>query len=513
MRRAVLVLAALVVLAAGCTASRRGRSGGPPSAEPAPTSAPSSTAEVEPPVPPLVWAACGSGDPAEPEASRGLECATLSVPLDHARPAGRRIGIALNRRRATVPARRIGSLLVNPGGPGASGVDSLPELLDRLSAKVKARFDVVGFDPRGVGRSAPVRCLSVAELDAYFAVDPTPEDAVETAALLAATERFVAGCQQRSGDLLAHVGTVDAARDLDRIRAAVGDEQLTYLGFSYGTALGTAYAEQFPSRVRALLLDGAIDPSLDGPALNRVQGEGFDRALDAFVADCEARASCAWRPSGGASKAAFLALSARIDARPVPAGDRRVGPSEFLLGVAAFLYTQETWAPLARGLAQIEAGAGSIVLRGFDALAGRRPDGSYSNDQEANAAVNCADRPAPRDPAAYARAAAEAARTAPAFGPAIAWSGLVCALWPVPVTGKAQPATAPGTPPILVVGTTNDPATPFVWAQALARQLPQGRLLRHQGEGHTAYGENPCTTRIGDAYLLTLALPAGDLRC
>ena len=181
--------------------------------------------------------------------------------------------------------------------------------------------------------------------------------------------------------------------------------------------------------------------------------------------------------------------------------------------MAAFLYARQTWSTLARGLAQVEAGNGSLVLLGFDALVERQPDGSYSNSQEANVAVNCLDNPAPRDVAAYERAAADAATAAPAFGPTVAWFGVVCGLWPVPPTGKAEPLRAPGSPPILVVGTTNDPATPFVWSEAMARQLPQGRLLRHEGEGHTAYGDNPCTSRIGDAYLLTLDLPKGDLRC
>lgn len=455
-----------------------------------------------PPVPPLDWQPCGQ-----------LECATLQVPLDAADLGGRQIGIALNRHRASDPNRRIGSLLVNPGGPGASGVDALPALLDRLSPRVQARFDVVGFDPRGVGRSSPVRCLPGAELETYLSVDPTPDDLTEKTALLRRTEQFVAGCQERSGDLLPHVGTVNAAQDLDRIRIAVGDEKLTFVGFSYGTALGTSYAEQFPNRVRALILDGAIDPSLDTTALNRGQGEGFDRAFDAFVADCRRRPTCSWRPKGGATKSALLALTDRVEDRPIAAGKRQVGPSELFLGVVAHLYSDKTWTALARGLAELEAGSGTIVLAGFDALTGRRPDGSFSNDQEANVAINCLDRTAPRDPATYERAAAEILSTAPAFGPPLAWSGLICGLWPFPATGTPAPANAPGSPPILVVGTTNDPATPFVWSEALARQLPQGRLLRRDGEGHTAYGLDPCTSAIGDAYLLTLDLPPGRLTC
>jgi pimeloyl-ACP methyl ester carboxylesterase len=436
------------------------------------------------------------------------------VPLDHDQPGGRQIGIALNRRRATNTAGRIGSLLINPGGPGASGVDIMPDLLDRISTEVKGRFDIVGFDPRGTGQSSPISCLPDADLAAYFAVDPTPDDAAEKAALIQSTQKFVAGCQQRSGELLPHVGTEDAVRDMDLIRAAVGDEKLSYLGFSYGTSLGATYAELFPNRVRALVLDGAVDQALDTPALNRVQGEGFDRAFDAFVADCAAKGTtCAWKPAGGPSKQAYLAVSARVDAQPLTAGSRRVGPSEFLLGSAALLYSQSTWPVLARGLAQAETGTGTLIQIGFDTLVNRNPDGSFGNDQEANAAINCMDNPAPKDLDVYERLAAEAARTAPAFGPAIAWSGLVCALWPVPPTGRAEPLKVSGAPPILVVGTTNDPATPFVWAEAMASQIPGSRLLRHEGEGHTAYGEDTCTTRIADGYLLGATLPPGQLKC
>jgi len=509
-RRAVIALVAAIVLAAGCSetsgvviaglvpSTSAPGAAAPPLTAPSPSSPPSSA-----PAAALAWTKCGQ-----------FECTTLPVPLDYGEPTGRQIGIAINRRPASDQSRRIGSLLVNPGGPGASGVDALGDLLGRIPKEVQARFDVLGFDPRGVGRSAPVRCLPPTELAAYFAVDPSPDDAAERSALISATKRFVAGCQERSADLLAHVGTLDAARDMDRIRSAVGDEKLTYLGFSYGTSLGAAYAQLFPTRVRALVLDGAVDPALDLPALNRAQGLGFDKAFDAFAADCQAQgAACAWKPNGGPAKASFIALSSRVDARAVPAGARRVGPSEFVLGVAAFLYSKQTWPVLAQGLAEVEAGSGLLVLAGFDVLMGRSPDGSVSNEQEANTAINCLDRPAPKDPAAFEQFAAAAARTAPAFGPAIAWSGLVCAFWPVAATGKAEPLRADGSPPILVVGTTNDPATPFAWAEALAAQLPKGRLLRHQGEGHTAYGENSCTTKAADAYLLTLTIAPGPLTC
>lgn len=503
MYRIVASLLTTVMMAAACSVPGDPPKGTVPTTTaltPGPTTGVPATTTLPPPP---TWKPCGA-----------LECATLAVPLDYAEPGGRQITLALNRKRATGPDRRIGSLLVNPGGPGASGVDALPDILERISKQVVAQFDVVGFDPRGTGQSNPVRCLAKAELAAYFALDPTPDDAAEKASLVQAAQKFAAGCQALSGDILAHAGTNDAARDMDRIRAALGDEQLTFLGFSYGTALGAAYAQLFPGRVRALVLDGALDPSLDSLSLNRAQGEGFDRAFDAFLADCRAQGpACAWKPRGGATKETFVALSRRFDARPVLTGGRQVGESELVLGVAAFLYSKLTWPALARGLTEVERGQGAIVLAGFDTLVGRNPDGSFSNDQEANAAINCLDRPSPSEIAVYEKAAADAAITAPAFGPAIAWTGLLCGNWPVPATGRAEPVSAPGTPPILVVGTTNDPATPFEWAEALASQLSQGRLLRHEGDGHTAYGENPCTTRIADAYLLTLTLPAGQLKC
>lgn len=505
-RRLLSLLLALVV-AAGCAPpTDLVEAGRVPPTEPtttlAPTTAPATTAPATRPAAGLVWQPCGD-----------LECSTLQVPLDHGNPGGRTIGIALNRHRAANQTRRIGSLLVNPGGPGASGTESLPLILRRISARVKDQFDIVGFDPRGVGKSAPIRCLPSAELAAFFAVDSSPDDAAEKTAFVRATEKFIAGCQQRSGDLLPHVGTPDAARDMDLIRAAVGDERLSYVGFSYGTSLGATYAELFPTRVRALVLDGAVDPALDTVALNRAQAEGFDRAFDAFAANCRTTPSCPWKPAGGPSKQALIALSARIDAKPIPAGNRTLGPGEFLSGVAAFLYSRQTWTVLGRGLGQAEVGDGSLILLGFDTLVEREADGSYSNLQEANVAVNCLDNPGPRDVASYERAAAEAAAVAPAFGATVAWFGAVCALWPVPPTGKAEPLKAPGTPPILVVGTSNDPATPFAWSEAMARQLPQGRLLRNEGEGHTAYGDSACVSRIADSYLLTLELPKGELRC
>jgi len=433
------------------------------------------------------------------------------VPLDHGQPAGRKLDIAVNRRGAKKRSSRIGSLVFNPGGPGASGVDALGFVFGRLPSAVTDRFDIVGFDPRGVGRSSPISCLPDARLDAFFHVDPVPDDARERQDLVDVTKELIQGCEKASGDLLAHVGTADVAKDLDLLRAALGDKKLTYVGFSYGTQLGAVYANLFPGRVRALVLDGAVDPLETANESNRGQAKGFDSALEAFITDCRNKGtSCAWKPEGGPSKDAFNRLIAMVDANPIPTGSRVVGPAEATLGAAAALYDQGSWPALARGLNDAAARQGEILLRLFDSIVDRRTDGTYSNLQEVYVAVTCLDRPHPAGLEDVEKQAAAAAQESPAFGAAIVWSGLVCALWPVAAV-PFPTATGP-LPQVLVIGTTNDPATPYVSAQALSKQLG-ARLLTFKGEGHTAYGKDSCVNRLTDAYLLQLKLPAEGATC
>ena len=434
------------------------------------------------------------------------------MPLDHAAPAGATIGLALTRHVASIPARRIGSLVWNPGGPGASGVDLTDFAVRRFPKEITDRFDVVGFDPRGVGKSNPVHCLNGQGLDAYFHVDQAPDDGPEEQSLVDATRTFVDGCVKGSGDLLRHVGTADTARDLDLLRAALGEDRLTYVGYSYGTELGGVYAALFPSRIRAFVLDGAVDLTLSTAEVNRVQAVGFDGALRAFLADCAAQGgACAWKPSGGPSIGAFTRLMAGIDARAQTVGRRSLGPTEALYGAAQALYAESLWPRLARALQGAEGGAGAGLLGLFDDLVDRSANGTYSNLQEAFAAVSCRDRADRPDVTAVRAEAQRAASESPAFGATLGWSSLVCALWPVPA--EPLPVPTPGSvPPVLVIGTTNDPATPFVWAQALARQLG-GRLLTHRGEGHTVYGEDACVDRVADAYLLDGSLPPEGTTC
>lgn len=502
--RSTAAVAVLVLLTA-CSAGGRALQAGSPQAgsPPAATSAAPSPAAPSP-------AATATAPPSWSPCAQGFSCATLSVPLDEDQPAAGEVDLALTRLPAADPASRIGSLVVNPGGPGVSAVDHLQAAWQTVPETVRARFDLVAFDPRGVGHSAPVRCGTTAELDRWFALDPSPDDARELDALERGSEALTAGCARRSGKLLPHVSTADAAADLDRVREAVGDERLTYLGWSYGTSLGVAYLDRFPTRVRAMVLDAALDPTLTWDRLLEGQARGFDAALSAFLADCDA-APCAFREQvDGELPVAFDRLAARVERDPLPAGGgRAVGPGELTLAVGAALYSREHgWPALGQALADAERGDGSLLLALHDSYLQRGPDG-YSNLSEANLAVNCLDRPWPRDTAAYLALAERVARDAPRFGAAIALSGLPCGDWPVPPTGAPRSVDGQGAPPVVVVGTTGDPATPYEWSVALAEQLDRAVLLTVRGDGHTAYSADAgaCLRERVDAYLVSGRVP------
>jgi pimeloyl-ACP methyl ester carboxylesterase len=450
------------------------------------------------------WKGCGGG----------FQCATLTVRLDDARPALGTVGLAVTRHKAT-GSRRIGTLVANPGGPGASAVEWLQGSYEQFPSTLRERFDLVAFDPRGVGRSAGVTCLSTAALDDYFHLDPVPDSAAERKALLDGNRVLAQGCQRRSGRVLPHMSTEVVAQDLDRVRQAVGDARLTYLGYSYGTAIGAAYLDQFPTRVRAMVLDGALDPAMTWDGFLRGQSQGFDVALKAFLADCQ-KTGCAYRDAvDGDLLAAFDALQARVDARPLPGdGERTVGPGEFTLGVGAGLYSRRYgWPAIAEALAAAENGDGAALLALNDSYLERTERG-YSHISESNFAVNCIDRPWPRTEAPYYALAQEVGRTYPRFGPAIALSGLGCAVWPQPAVSDPHRVTGAGSPAVVVIGTTRDPATPFAWSQALADQLARGVLLTHVGDGHTVYrvGAPRCLLDPVTRYLTALTVPRA-VRC
>ncbi|MET9350331.1 alpha/beta hydrolase [Streptomyces termitum] len=448
----------------------------------------------------------------------GFQCATLRAPLDYAKPAGPEIELAVSRVRATGPGERIGSLLVNPGGPGGSAVDYLQGYAGiGYPEPVRARYDMVAVDPRGVARSEPVACLTGPEMDAYTQVDQTPDDQAEVDALTASFERFAAGCEKRTGAVLPHVSTVETARDMDILRAVLGDAKLHYVGASYGTFLGATYAELFPGRVGRLVLDGAMDPSLSALDLNRDQTAGFETAFRAFAADCVARPDC---PLGTgtveSAGEALLKFFHAADAAPVPTGEKRaLGESLATTGVIAAMYDEGAWPQLREALTRAIGGEGSALLALADSYYEREPDGTYSNLMYANAAVNCLDLPpAYQGPADAAKAAPSFTEASPVFGEGLAWTALNCTYWPTPATGRPHRITAEGAAPVLVVGTTRDPATPYKWARSLADQLSSGTLLTYEGDGHTAYGRgSDCVDTAVNTYLLEGTPPAPRKRC
>lgn len=462
----------------------------------------------------LNWHTCGAP---------GFQCATMKAPLDYAKPASGDIRLAVARKEATGPGKHLGSLLVNPGGPGGSAVAYLQQYAGvGYPAEVRARYDMVALDPRGVARSEPVECLTGRQMDTFTQTDTTPDDKKETGQLVDAYKKFAEGCGRRSPDLLRHVSTVEAARDMDILRAVLGDQKLTYVGASYGTLLGATYAGLFPDRVGRLVLDGAMDPQLAARKLNEDQTAGFETAFKSFAKDCVRQSDC---PLGGAGTSPeqvgknLKAFFQRLDKAPIPAGDadgRKLGEAFATTGVIAAMYDESAWPQLREALTSAmkeKDGAGLLALS--DSYYERDADGKYANLMFANAAVNCLDLPAAfATPDQVEKALPAFEKASPVFGEGLAWASLNCAYWPVKPTGEPRRIQAKGAAPILVVGTTRDPATPYPWAQSLASQLSSGTLLTYVGDGHTAYGRgSTCIDSTIDRYLLQGTPPPKGKRC
>jgi pimeloyl-ACP methyl ester carboxylesterase len=462
---------------------------------------PTTTTTTEPPLPitPITWSQC-NGD---------LQCGTLVVPLDYSRPQGTTIGIAVERHLARQPANRIGSLVINPGGPGVSGIDDFVNELDSLSPQLLDDFDVVTFDPRGVQRSDPVTCGETPGAAPGPAPDPVPQNAAEQKSALANMRQFAADCEKASGAVLPYVGTVAVAQDLDRLRQALGDADLTYMGQSYGTLLGATYAQLFPTHIRAMVLDSAIDPALSFSQMTLAQADGFEAVLNSFFTWCAATASCPWRPTGDPT-AALLALLARSRTEPAPAGDgRTAGPGELYNALLAGLYSQSDWTKLGVALGADAAGNGAPVV----AMSGNYSMDGSSNGADAGEAIDCLDHPASKTLSAYSQLATLFGQSAPVFGPVLAWGEAACAVWAVAPTRTPARATAPGSPPILVIGTTQDPATPYAWSVSLAGELSRGDLLTVNGSDHVSYFYSSCVRADVLTYLVSLATPAPGATC
>jgi pimeloyl-ACP methyl ester carboxylesterase len=439
-------------------------------------------------------------------------CSTLRVPLDHDDPDGEQIDIALARSAATGPAvDRVGSLVFNPGGPGGSGIDSLGFIPLTMSPEILQRFDLVSFDPRGVGASTALACDN--DLDDQVTLLADGDDAGWQELV---DDRAVQldSCTDATIGLAAHVGTNNVARDMDLLREALGDEGLSYVGYSYGTRLGATYAELFPENVRALVLDAAVKPSSDSAELDREQGGGFDRALENFAAACDADTDCVLQELGPTLEVidALETEIAEVGSFQTEDPDRVLTPGELSFGIAAALYSKDSWPFLATALFTAETEQdGSLLQVLGDSLAGRQPDGTYDNSQVAQGFINCADDPARPDVNEQRVLADEAADLSTYFADFLRTStgciGITPSIDPL-VIGPAA-----GAAPIVVIGNSGDPATPYEWSQELAASLDSAVLYTVEAEGHTAYGRITCVLADIDAYLLELAVPANDSAC
>jgi pimeloyl-ACP methyl ester carboxylesterase len=454
----------------------------------------------------LDWSTCGEG----------FDCTTVTAPLDWADPSQGEIELSVIRSRAT-GGEPVGSLLTNPGGPGASGVGLIRDSLTyAVGEPLREQFDVIGFDPRGVGESTAVTCFDAAGMDAYLFDIPENERGSDAwnAEMLERHADFAEACDANSDGILPYITTENSARDIDLLRAVLGDTELHYLGYSYGTFLGATYADLFPDKVGRLVLDGAVDPSISGLDMNVTQAIGFESALRAYMADCLEGSECPFRGSVDDAMADLGALLASVDRDPLPAADgRELGADSLMTAIVAALYSEDSWPYLSMALDSVLQGDPETAFLLAD-LYYDRENGAYTGNQtEAFRAYNCVDYPVDATEAdidaAFTRLEDEAPTIAPYwFGPD------PCEVWPYPATGVRQAIAADGAPPIVVVGTTNDPATPYEWSVSLAEQLSSGVLVTREGEGHTGYNKgNDCVDDAVERYLLEGTVPQDGLTC
>jgi pimeloyl-ACP methyl ester carboxylesterase len=467
--------------------------------------------DVEAPLEPyyaqvLRWEECGE-----------FQCATARAPLDWDDPAVDEIELALIRQPAH--DEKLGSLLVNPGGPGASGYSFVADSIDfAVTEALQDRYDIVGFDPRGVGRSTAVSCFEPADLDRLLYGIPggNPGSNQWITAQNELTHAFGQACLANTGPLLANVDTLSAARDLDLLRAVLGEDQLDYLGYSYGAYLGATFAETYPDHVGRLVLDGAVDPSLSDGAVALAQAQGFERALRSYLAACMPAATCPFQGTVDDAMAMVRAILDAVAKNPIPSTDgRSLGAETLLIAIAAPLYNAETWPVLDSIFTTVLAGQADVALSIADGYYGRTPEGEYTGNQtEALRAINCLDYEYQNNVSVMKEEGRELSRVAPYLGPYLAYGDLACLSWPFKAERPRAPVTATGAAPILVLGTTNDPATPYEWAVALATQLESGILITRQGEGHTAFNKgNACVDATVEQYLTEGVVPAADVMC
>jgi pimeloyl-ACP methyl ester carboxylesterase len=452
----------------------------------------------------LAWHDCGRD-----------QCARLTVPLDYADPAGKTLELAVLKVPASSSSARLGALVVNPGGPGGSGVSYAAAGSLQFGTPLSRSYDIVGFDPRGVGQSEPVECLDTRQLDQVVAFDPDPDDQAERNEMDQLVRGFGQGCLDHSGDLARHMSTPEAARDMDILRAALREPKLNYLGASYGTFLGATYADLFPSHVGRFVLDGAVDPALSSEELSLQQAQGFETALRAYVKDCVDGGGCFLGRSVDEGVKRIQQFLAEVEQKPLSTGEsRELTEGLAMLGIWMPLYVREYWDQLTSALKAAFNGSGKQLLALADFYTSRGPSGYTDNSMEALYAVNCLDHddyvPTSDVPSHFA----QFEKASPTFGRAFAFSLSTCSQWPVQSGQHTVALHAAGAPPIVVIGTTRDPATPLAWAQSLAGELDSGTLITRDGDGHTGFQRgNNCVDDAVEAWLIQGQVPKEDLHC
>lgn len=465
---------------------------------------------------PVQWAPCKASS-GESRIPSGAECGFISVPVNYDKPDGDVAQLAMIRFKAT--GQKIGTLFVNPGGPGESGVESAVSLVGTMPESVRQHFDLVGFDPRGVGSSKPALWCNSDEDNDRLRADPQVDYSPEGVAHIEAeTKDFVARCQQKMGDeFLENVGTVSVAKDLDAMRQAVGDDKLTYLGYSYGTRIGGTYAELFPDKVRAMILDGAVDPNADPVEADIRQAKAFQTAFDNYAADCATNPDCPLGTDPAKAVDVYHSLVNPLVDKPAPTKDPRgLSYSDAIVGTILPLYSPNLWRHLTKGLTELKNGRGDTMLALADLYMGRDADGHYNNSTDVRVAVNCVDEPPITDRATVVDEDRRAREVAPfmSYGDFTGHAPLgTCAFWPVPPTSTPHQLKVSDLPPTLVVSTTNDPATPYQAGVDLAKQLG-GALLTFEGTQHTVvFQGNTCVDDIAAKYLVDVVVPPPGARC
>jgi pimeloyl-ACP methyl ester carboxylesterase len=463
----------------------------------------------------LDWATC----------YEDFECTDLRVPIDYADLTVGTFKIAVLRYKAQDQKNRIGSLIVNPGGPGGSGVDYAYNAEYVFDPDVLDRYDIVGFDPRGVNRSEPIECLTDGETDANYASDAKPDTEAELEQALADSKDFIEKCES-ANEFLTNYSTAEAARDMDILRAALGDKKLNYFGKSYGTYLGTLYAQFFPDKVGRMILDGALDPNISILEQNISQAKGFDDALAAFLADCAKQDDCPLPANKQEATLKIIALFETAALNPLPRktkvenDERTATESLIVLGTASALYDDvDGWPKLRNAFREGQQGYGDTFLDLADQYTGRSSDGSYmSNELDSGAIIDCLDWP---DTRSVEKTKADAKRftdAAPVFGPYLAYTNISCKYLTPPtrdnLTRSTNRISSIKTAPVIVIGTTRDPATPYEWSVGLHQIFKNSKLISLDADGHTGQGRgSACVDEAVDAYLLNGKTPKENITC